>query len=175
MSKSPTFTVLVDTREQTPFRFNGWAVERRGLVTGDYSIDGLSEYVAIERKTIQDLVGCVGSCRDRFKRELHRLQGYPLPGRHHHRGIVRRVRPPLSGPNPPGMYHRIRCIMDHPLPGAVCVCRGPRGRVRLGPYADFLGTVPGIGRRPTAVTPGRICRTPGSREDRVIRKRLRNA
>jgi ERCC4-type nuclease len=46
-------------------------------LTGDYSVCGLEELVAIERKSISDLVGsCTGENRQRFERELHRLRGY---------------------------------------------------------------------------------------------------
>ena len=72
------FTVVIDTREQTPFRFPSTAKTVTGtLVTGDYSIEGLEEQVAIERKSLDDLVGCcVGDNRDRFKRELKRLRAF---------------------------------------------------------------------------------------------------
>ena len=34
--------------------------ERGGLYTGDYSIKGLERFVAIERKSLDDLMGCLG-------------------------------------------------------------------------------------------------------------------
>jgi len=72
------FTILIDSREQTPFSFGPeWKIKRSNLVTGDYTISGLSELISIERKSLQDLVGCVGGNRERFKKELHRLQAYP--------------------------------------------------------------------------------------------------
>jgi len=70
------FTIIVDSREQTPFRFDDWPVEVAGLVTGDYSIKGLEDLVSIERKSVDDLCGCVTNNRERFKKELHRLQSY---------------------------------------------------------------------------------------------------
>lgn len=67
--------VVVDTREQLPYRFDGSGVdlERGKLDQGDYSVRGLSDRCAIERKTLEDFIGCCGRERARFKRELGRL------------------------------------------------------------------------------------------------------
>lgn len=63
---------LVDTREQTPYRFPG-AIFRK-LDTGDYSLDGFESQIAVERKGgLSDLWGVVGRGRARFERELERL------------------------------------------------------------------------------------------------------
>lgn len=70
------FRVVIDTREQTPLPLQ---CQHRTdtLRTGDYSLDGATESIAIERKSIADLVGCcIGDNRERFSRELHRLRGY---------------------------------------------------------------------------------------------------
>lgn len=69
--------VIVDTREQQPFAFDGdtyadTTVEKGTLTVGDYSLAGLTELVAIERKSLPDLVMCLGRERDRFKNELLR-------------------------------------------------------------------------------------------------------
>ncbi len=72
-----TPTIMIDTREQTPFTFANMAAKLGTLDTGDYSIEGLTHLIAIERKSLQDLLGCVGRDRDRFKRELQRLRAYP--------------------------------------------------------------------------------------------------
>lgn len=69
--------ILVDTREQCPFpfqgkHFEGVETEAASLQTGDYSLAGLSDRVAVERKSLQDLVMCLGRERDRFERELQR-------------------------------------------------------------------------------------------------------
>lgn len=75
--KIEALTILIDTREQLPLVFRGFATERATLATGDYSVsaDGvdLREVVAIERKSVGDLLGCIGGQRDRFERELARL------------------------------------------------------------------------------------------------------
>lgn len=70
--------VLVDTRERTPWKMDPMPVMRATLATGDYSLQALPDDVAIERKSIPDLVGCITSGRDRFERELERLKAYPL-------------------------------------------------------------------------------------------------
>ena len=75
--KNVTLRVIVDTREQAPFTFNGprysgVAVEVGTLALGDYSLAGLEDRVAVERKSLPDLVACLGRERDRFERELAR-------------------------------------------------------------------------------------------------------
>lgn len=67
---------IVDTREQMPANLGEILVEKNTLDTGDYSIKGLEDYVRIERKSLQDLIGCIGKERERFERELVRLKGF---------------------------------------------------------------------------------------------------
>lgn len=74
----PKPVVLVDTREQQPFtfeRFPNWiASERRAtLPTGDYSILDMEHLVALERKSLPDLIGTLIHNRQRFFRECERL------------------------------------------------------------------------------------------------------
>lgn len=52
--------------------------ERGTLATGDYSCKGLEHVIAVERKSLQDLVQCVGRERERFDREVQRLLAYPV-------------------------------------------------------------------------------------------------
>jgi ERCC4-type nuclease len=70
--------ILIDSREQTPFHFTDYEAEVTGgtLQAGDYSLEGLESLVAVERKSLADLVGCLGKDRDRFERELERLRGF---------------------------------------------------------------------------------------------------
>jgi DNA excision repair protein ERCC-4 len=68
---------LVDTREPWPhpwMRFLApWSqVQQATLETGDWAIAGMETIVAIERKTVPDLLGCMGKERERFERELAR-------------------------------------------------------------------------------------------------------
>jgi ERCC4-type nuclease len=68
--------VVVDTREQAPYAFERFPVEivRAGLPTGDYSLAGHESRAAVERKSLDDLVGCLTVGRDRFERELERAR-----------------------------------------------------------------------------------------------------
>lgn len=70
-------TAIVDTREQLPYDLAPLKVERAGLATGDYSVKGLEHLVAIERKSLSDMVGCVGVERERFDAEMQRIMAYP--------------------------------------------------------------------------------------------------
>lgn len=67
---------LIDTREQCPLDLAPLRTERGTLATGDYSVRGLEDRIAIERKSLADLIGCVGAERERFERELQRLRAY---------------------------------------------------------------------------------------------------
>lgn len=71
-------TAICDTREQLPLDLTPLATVRGSLVTGDYSIKGLEHVVAIERKSLTDLLACIGGERDRFDREVQRLLAYPV-------------------------------------------------------------------------------------------------
>jgi DNA excision repair protein ERCC-4 len=69
--------IVIDTREQTPLPFSRLKTQPGTLMSGDYSVAGLEELFAVERKSIADLVGCcVGENRIRFERSLHRLRGF---------------------------------------------------------------------------------------------------
>lgn len=74
--KPEQITVIRDSREQTPADLTPMKMITGTLVTGDYSIRGLESLVSIERKTLQDLIGCVGRERERFEREIQRLRAY---------------------------------------------------------------------------------------------------
>lgn len=70
--------IVIDSREQHPFSFEGYPVEVANgtLTTGDYSVPGFEDRVAVERKSLGDLLGCLTHDRDRFIREMERLRGY---------------------------------------------------------------------------------------------------
>jgi ERCC4-type nuclease len=73
--------ILIDTREQAPFTFKGYDVdpETATLPVGDYSLPGFEDRAAIERKSLNDLIGCLmGKDRERFERELARGRHYDL-------------------------------------------------------------------------------------------------
>lgn len=70
--------IITDTREQAPYTFTAYPVEviRGTLTAGDYSLPGFTDLVAVERKELADLMGCLTHDRERFSRELERLRGY---------------------------------------------------------------------------------------------------
>jgi DNA excision repair protein ERCC-4 len=69
--------IVVDNREQAPLIFTRLASVEDILYSGDYSVLGLEDLFSVERKSIDDLVGCcTGENRERLERELHRLRGF---------------------------------------------------------------------------------------------------
>ena len=68
--------IIIDSREQDALTFANLPADVGTLDTGDYSVRGLEHLVALERKSLPDLLACVGRERDRFKRELQRLRAY---------------------------------------------------------------------------------------------------
>lgn len=77
-TESATIPVVIDTREQRPYRFDPAhvTVTLRALPAGDYSLEGYETSVAVERKSLPDFIGSVIQNRDRFERELARLSTY---------------------------------------------------------------------------------------------------
>jgi ERCC4-type nuclease len=77
---------VIDSREQRPLVLKLSAdgeelkTERGSLYTADYSLKGLEKHVAIERKSLPDLLMCVGRERERFEKEIDRLLGVPVRG-----------------------------------------------------------------------------------------------
>ena len=79
---TPRATILVDTREQNPFnfsRFKGWfaGIERKALALGDYSVAGLEDVCAVERKSLSDLVHSCTVERTAFISRLRLMARYP--------------------------------------------------------------------------------------------------
>ena len=71
---------LADTREQAPYgwqppRYADVSVELATLQTGDYSLSGLQDRIALERKSLDDLTGTLTQGRERFERECERGRG----------------------------------------------------------------------------------------------------
>ena len=76
----PKPTLIIDSMEQKPYSFRQFckwfaSIERRKLPVGDYSIAGLENRVAIERKSLQDLFNCSSpnGSREDFVRACERL------------------------------------------------------------------------------------------------------
>ena len=81
--------VIVDTREQLGYSFANITADADagggklfvptltlGLPSGDYSLQGYEGEVGVERKSKGDLYSTIGQGRDRFVRELERLDCY---------------------------------------------------------------------------------------------------
>jgi len=80
--KVPRPVLLVDTREQNPFRFSrfeGWfaTIEKKALQLGDYSVAGLEDAYVVERKDLADLVHFCTADRSVFVHRLQRMARYP--------------------------------------------------------------------------------------------------
>jgi ERCC4-type nuclease len=74
----PSSVVVVgDTREQHLLDVAPLPIVRGTLQTGDYGLRDLPLAAAIERKSLGDLLCCVGGERERFERELERLLAFP--------------------------------------------------------------------------------------------------
>lgn len=69
-------TIIQDSREQRPLDLRPLRVEVGTITTGDYSVKGLQHCIALERKSLNDLLGCIGTDRERFEREIQRLLAY---------------------------------------------------------------------------------------------------
>lgn len=76
-AEASPFTIISDTREQHGWTFpDDQLVISAALPAGDYSISGYENVIAIERKSLSDLVNTVIHDRDRFFRELVKLKSY---------------------------------------------------------------------------------------------------
>lgn len=79
--KDKPLRIKIDTREQLPYQFSKFLVEiqHEALPAGDYSVAGFEDKIAIERKSLNDLIGCLmGDNRARFERELAKARSYEL-------------------------------------------------------------------------------------------------
>jgi ERCC4-type nuclease len=56
------------------YKFNGYQLTFKTLEVGDYSISGFENRVVVERKTLGDFLGCLGSSRKRFWEELDKME-----------------------------------------------------------------------------------------------------
>ena len=79
--KPSDVVVVRDSREQqgwTDAELSPLQVITGTRDTGDYGLAACPDYVAIERKSLGDLIACCTSERERFERELVRLRSYPV-------------------------------------------------------------------------------------------------
>jgi ERCC4-type nuclease len=79
----PKPIVLVDSREKYPFKLvdfhSNWieGEKRVTLKTGDYSIVGMEKLIALERKSLSDVVNCTVGSRELFLKACARLSKFP--------------------------------------------------------------------------------------------------
>jgi len=71
--------IIVDTREQKPYKFKGMDVINEGLETGDYSLKGHESKITVERKSHEDAWNSARGSRKRFVNCLQRLAVMPHP------------------------------------------------------------------------------------------------
>jgi hypothetical protein len=66
------------TQEREPYAFESGCMQvvQNALPAEYYSVGGYEDYVAVERKTLDDFVSTGIRSRKRFARELRRLSGY---------------------------------------------------------------------------------------------------
>jgi len=74
MKDDRKLVMVIDTREQAPLPVGEHITS--GLRAGDYSFVGGEDFFAVERKSVEDLVGSLTRDRERFENECHRLRGY---------------------------------------------------------------------------------------------------
>ncbi len=68
MAEKNDIKIIIDSREKIPYRFKN---SQTGILNvGDYSIVGLEDQISIERKELNDLIGCLTTGRERFEKEL---------------------------------------------------------------------------------------------------------
>jgi ERCC4-type nuclease len=67
--------VVIDSREKRPWRFQ-LSTEVSKLNCGDYALKGYENDIAVERKSLDDLVMCLSWERQRFEAELARSLSY---------------------------------------------------------------------------------------------------
>jgi ERCC4-type nuclease len=78
----PKPTVLVDTREQQPLpllaNHPNWIGQEKRIVlkTGDYSVEGMESLLALERKSMVDVINCTNVARERFLANCSRLSKF---------------------------------------------------------------------------------------------------
>jgi ERCC4-type nuclease len=73
--------IIQDSREQAPYSFASFpdvACSVGALDTGDYSLAGFEDRIALERKRLDDLIGCLSKDRARFERELSRARNFEM-------------------------------------------------------------------------------------------------
>jgi hypothetical protein len=72
------FTIIVDTREQQPWSFEHYITANKKLDTGDYSIAGMENIIAVERKkSVNEIANNI--TESRFTDVISRLSSIKYP------------------------------------------------------------------------------------------------
>ena len=120
-------TLIVDTREQEEYSFDPRLVAtvRRALPAGDYSIEGLEDRVAVERKTLDDFVSTVIHSRARFHEELRKLAGYRAACVVVEAGLIDVLQKRYRGGAHPNavLGNALSLILDYRVPVFFCTTR----------------------------------------------------
>jgi DNA excision repair protein ERCC-4 len=130
----PELTIIQDTREQAGWKdlFEAPCVVDT-LTVGDYSVRGMETHIAIERKSLPDLLQSLTRERDRFERALLKARGY-----HHFYVLVEANAPDVlagrfgqygSKVNPKAIWESIAAFSNRYAP--FIFCRDRRTAARL--------------------------------------------
>lgn len=79
MATDDKITIILDSREQDGLDFSKFRdvdVVRKGLKTGDYSVQGYENAICFERKAIGDTVSTLISGHTRFLKEMERMRDF---------------------------------------------------------------------------------------------------
>ena len=118
---------IVDTREQEEYSFDPRLVTavRRALPAGDYSIEGLEDRVAVERKTLDDFVSTVIHSWARFREELRKLAGYRAACVVVEAGLIDVLQKRYRGGAHPNavLGNALSLILDYRVPVFFCTTR----------------------------------------------------
>ena len=98
---------------------------RRALPAGDYSIEGLEDRVAVERKTLDDFVSTVIHSRERFREELRKLAGYRAACVVVEAGLIDMLQKRYRGGAHPNavLGNALSIILDYRVPVFFCTNR----------------------------------------------------
>ena len=106
------FTVIIDTREQNPWKIKYNATAVKKLDTGDYSIEGLEDILCIERKqSISEFVNNMSE--KRFKDVLQRMQKYKYKYIIFEFGFEDVMNFPLGSSIPKRMWSKLRITPNY--------------------------------------------------------------
>lgn len=114
--KIPKPIVLVDSREQMPLDLyanhpNWFAGERCiALKAGDYSVEGMENIMALERKSMADAIGSTMAGRERFIRSCARLAKFRWKAI-----LIEATYEDMKTP-----YYRFEDLVTEAHPNAVC-------------------------------------------------------